>query len=421
MKKITTGIDIVNIDRIRKTLFKNADRFLERIFTEDEINYISTTGKSPETIAGMFAAKEAISKVLGTGIGAIGWRDIEIRHNQMGKPYVKIFGKLEERMSQLIIHGIEISISHERDIALAFALGYGNREENENIRIDGPMKRLLPRRPKEGHKGNFGRLALIGGSSGMTGAPYLSSMAALRTGAGLVYTLVPKALELTMSIKLTEAIIRSVEDGGRGHLTRESLPQILGNLDKIDVVAIGPGMGTHEDSCYILEQLVKNYRGPMVIDADGINCLAHNPNILSHKNRIVITPHVGEMSRLLKKEIAHIEENRIYYSNYLSNKYNIVVVLKGHRTVVSYPGEETYINESGNVGMATAGSGDVLTGMVASFLAQGLGLFDASKLAVYCHGVAGDMARADRGEHGLIASDIMENIPGAIRRIQLQR
>ncbi|NLK43456.1 MAG: NAD(P)H-hydrate dehydratase [Tissierellia bacterium] len=415
---LTTGIDIVKIDRIRKILSKEKERFYNKIFTEKEVEYISYKGNRAETVAGMFAAKEAISKVLGTGIGTIGWKDIEILHKNH-KPYVNISQKLKDRMEQIKITDVEISISHEEDYAIANAIGYLDFYKSF-LRIDKSMKNLLPKRQANSHKGTYGRLAIIGGSRGMTGAPFLSSMAALRAGAGLVYTIVPKALEAIMSIKLTEAIVRPVEDKGRGVFTKDSLGPILEALENIDVVAIGPGMGVDEDRIHLLEEIIRNFKGPIIIDADGINCISLKPDILhNHKNQIIITPHPGELARLARVSIKEIQDNRIYYSNYISNKYNIIVVLKGFNTIVAYHEDKIYVNETGNPGMATAGSGDVLTGVIASFIAQGLSPFNSGKLGVYCHGLAGDLGSLEKGEYGLIATDIIDNIPYSIKTIQL--
>lgn len=417
---LTTGVDIVRIDRIRKILLKDKDRFYNKIFTEREIGYISSKGHRAETVAGMFAAKEAISKVLGTGIGTIGWKDIEIDHEN-NKPYANISEKVKGRMDEIKISNIEISITHEEDYAIANAIGYynPNKSKLKNIKIDASMKTLLAKRVPNSHKGTYGRVAIIGGSRGMTGAPYLASMAALRAGAGLVYTIVPKSLETIMSIKLTEAIIRPVEDKGRGCFTKDSLNPILEVLENMDVVAIGPGMGVDEDKILIVEEIIKNFKGPIIIDADGINCLSLKPDILSgHQNPIIITPHPGELARLAKKNVKEIQDNRVYYSNYISGKYNIIVVLKGFNTIVAHYKNSIYVNETGNPGMATAGSGDVLTGIIASFAGQGLSLFDSGRLGVYCHGLAGDLGSQDKGEYGLIATDIIDNIPYSIKTIQ---
>ena len=419
--KLTIGTDIVKIERIKDTLLKNRDKFYKKVLTDKEIEYLSFNGNREETIAGIFAAKEAVSKALGTGIGSIGWRDIEILHDR-GKPYLNISEKVKKRMEEVGITDMEISITHERDYALASAVGYMSYEKYiiRHLKIDESMKNLLPKRKSDSHKGTYGRVAIIGGSLGMTGAPYLSSMAALRTGAGLVYTVVPKSLETIMSIKLTEAIIKPEEDERKGYFTVNSLDSILNILEDMDVVAIGPGMGVDEGRIHVVEEIVKNFNGPIIIDADGINCLSLKPDILeNHKNPIIITPHPGELARLINKTIREIQDNRNYYSNYVSQKYNIIVVLKGSNTIVADYEGNIYVNKTGNPGMATAGSGDVLTGMIAGFIAQGLSPYDGSKLGVYCHGLAGDIGSLDKGEPGLIASDIINNIPYSIKIVQM--
>ncbi len=282
------------------------------------------------------------------------------------------------------------------------------------------MKCLLGKRKKDSHKGNYGRVGVIGGSEGMSGAPYLTALSALRTGSGYSYIFVPRAIEMIMSIKLTEGIIRPIEDGGKGHFTRESLLDMLTYMDNMDVLAIGPGMGVDVDRTYLLLEILKKANMPIVLDADGLNCLVHDLSILKeHENQMVITPHPGELSRLLNISIGELEASRVYYSEYMANKYNIVVVLKGHNTVVACPGLKTYINKTGNPGMATAGTGDVLTGVIASLIAQGLKVFDAAKLGAYLHGLAGDITKEKIGEYGMIASDILANIPLAINTYSL--
>jgi holo-[acyl-carrier-protein] synthase len=415
--RISMGTDIVNINRIKKIISEKKSRFYDKIFTVKEIEYISKGGHKCTTIAGSFAAKEAISKVLGTGIGSVGWKEIEILHCASGKPYVNLINKGKEKLEELGLDSIEISISHEEDYALAFAIGY--RSNNINIEIDDSMKKLLPRRSRDSHKGTYGRVAVIGGSRGMAGAPYLTSMAALRTGTGLVYSIVPKSLENIMSIKLTEVIIKSAEDKNKGYFTKDSLSDILEGIEGMDAIAIGPGIGADKERTYLIEEIINNYKRPIVIDADGINCLSINPDILYKREQpIIITPHPGELGRFLGISTKEIQENRIYYSKYTSEKYNIIVALKGFNTIVASPKNEIYINATGNPGMATAGSGDLLTGIIASFIGQGLISIDAAKLGVFCHGLAGDLASIYKGEYGVIATDILENIPYSIKKIQ---
>lgn len=400
---LSSGIDIVNVNRIRRILSNKKDRFLNKIFTIKEIEYITQNGTKPTTVAGMFAGKEAVSKALGRGIGKLSWKDIEILHDINGKPKVNL-------------NNMELSISHEEDYAIAVAITYNT---GINIQIKERYKMLLPPRIKDSHKGTYGRVAIIGGSKGMTGAPYLSSQAALRTGSGLVYTIVPKSLETIMSLKLTEAIIKPVEDCD-GHLTKNSIMDILNSIDITDVIAFGPGIGTNDDIIDVITEILNFHKGPIVIDADGINSLSKNPKVLTNSNSpIIITPHPGELARLLGISLKEIQENRIYYSKYTAEKYNIIVVLKGFNTIVSSPKGEIYINSTGNPGMATAGSGDILTGIIASLIGQGLTPIDGAELGVFLHGLAGDMARQDKGEYGLIATDVLENIPYGIKKIQV--
>lgn len=411
---IKTGVDIVNINRIKKILLSKREEFLNKIFTKKEIEYISTRSYKANTIAGMFAAKEAVSKVLGIGIGYVNWKDIEVLHNENGKPYININLKIKSRMKELGLNNFEISISHERDYAIALAIGMG-KTENKNLSLSNEMRDLLPKRKRNSHKGDYGKVGIISGSLGMTGAPYLASQSALRTGSGLVYTVVPKSIESIMSIKLTESIIIPIEDMGKGHFVKSSLAQILEKIESMDALVIGPGMGVDQDRMYIVQEIIKAYKKPIVLDADAINCLSLDPSILLHRNSpIVITPHPGEMSRFLGLTTDEIQNNRIYYSKLVSHKYDIVVALKGSNTVVASSSGDLYINNTGNPGMATAGSGDVLTGIIVSFIGQGIKVMEATKLGVFIHGLAGDFARNRKGEYGLIASDILDNIPISI-------
>lgn len=281
------------------------------------------------------------------------------------------------------------------------------------------MDNLIAKRNDNSHKGTYGRVAIIAGSRGMTGAPFLSSQGALRTGSGLVYTIIPESLETVMSIKLTEAIIRPIKDKDTGHFLKDSIEPIIKEVKEMDCIALGPGIGVDKDRIQLVSEIIRDIKVPMVVDADGINCIAENIEILNQgKGPIIITPHPGEMARLLNKDIQQIEKNRQYYSQYISEKYNIIVVLKGNKTIVTSPEGQTYINKTGNPGMATAGSGDVLTGIIASLLGQRLDPFDAAKLGVYLHGLAGDITRDRLGEYGMIANDIIEAIPYAIMRVE---
>jgi NAD(P)H-hydrate epimerase len=397
---VGSGIDIVKISRIEELLREKKDSFMNRVFTHKEVLYINNRNNNPQTVSGMFAAKEAVSKFLGTGIGKLSWKDIEVNHDEKGKPYVDLHNKGYEIYHELGIDKIHLSISHEKDYAIAFAIAEGKKDKEKFV-IPENIKDLLPKRNKNSHKGTFGRIGIIAGSVGMTGAPYLSTMAAL-------------------SIKLIEAIIKPVEDDSTGHFTLNSAKDIDSTIEDMDVLAIGPGVGTGKERIEFIKKILLGYKKPIVLDADGINCISMgNPDILlTRKGDTIITPHPGELSKLLGVSIKEIQENRIKYSKYTSNKYNIITVLKGAETIVCGREGNIYINPTGNPGMATAGSGDVLTGMIASFIGQGLKPYNAAVLGVYCHGLAGDLAKMDKGEYGMIARDVLDNIPYAIKEIE---
>ena len=282
------------------------------------------------------------------------------------------------------------------------------------------IKEMLPKREKESHKGTYGRVGIIAGSLGMTGAAYLATMAALRSGSGLVYTIVPESLCQILSSKLIEAIIKPIEDEGKGHFTQKGLKKVKQIINALDILVLGPGIGVDEDRIGFVSEILLNYEGPIVLDADGLNCISQGKQelLLERKGATIITPHPGELSRLIGVSIKEIQKNRLEYSKEVSNKYNIITVLKGANTIVSNPKGEVFINPTGNPGMATAGSGDVLAGMIASFVGQGIMPYEACILGVYCHGLAGDLAKLDKGEYGMIASDILDKIPYSIGKLE---
>ena len=412
---VGSGVDIVKVSRIKDLVSKKQYSFLNKIFTEYEMDYIEGKNNNVRTISGIFASKEAISKVLGAGIGKVNWKDIEIFHSPKGKPIVRLYAEGLRLCKKLGINSIHLSISHENEYAIAFAVGEGEKYKKP-ISIPDSVKGLLPKRDKDSHKGTFGRVGIMAGSTGMTGAAYLSTMAALRAGSGLVYSIAPKGIGEILSIKLIEAIIKPVEDDNTGCFTLNSFGEIKRIIEDLDVLAIGPGIGVDEQRMELVEKILLGYKKPVILDADGINCVSRgNLDIfLNRKGVTIITPHLGELSRLLKVDIKEIQKNPLKYSKYASNKYNIIVVLKGANTIVSNSNGETYINTSGNPGMATAGSGDVLTGIIASLVGQGVKPYEAAMLGVYFHGLAGDLAKSDKGEYGMIARDILDNIPYAL-------
>ncbi len=408
------GIDIIEIKRIEKAV---NNRLLERICTEKERQYIEKRKGNIKSIAGIFAAKEAVSKALGVGIKYFSFKDIEIDHDNNGKPIVKLMEKANKIAESRNIDNIHISISHDNEKAVAFAIAEGNEKLNV-LKDTMEMKNILPKRKKVSHKGTYGKVGIIAGSLGMTGASYLTTTSCLRSGSGLVYTLTPKSLTNIMEVKTTEAIIKPVEDNNKGHFIPDSIKEIKKAIDNVDVLAIGPGMGVDNGRIKLLKEILRYTNLPIVLDGDGLNCVSQCRDILiKYNGDIVITPHPGELSRLLNIGIDEIQSNRIESAKKASKIFGVITVLKGANTIVCNKKGEIYINNTGNPGMATAGSGDVLTGIITSLIGQGLDLMDSAKLGVYLHGLSGDLASHDKGEYGLISSDIIERIPYAIKTI----
>lgn len=422
------GIDIIEIDRIEKAI-KN-EKFIERIFCKEERDYLLKRNMNIRTVAGMFAGKEAVSKALGQGIRNYKWTDIKILHDSLGKPFVVLSGNAEDIAENLGIENIYISISHCDTYAVAFAIAEGKSEYKDIIRLEEVAKNklvaidknmvlsIIPKRKANSHKGTYGRVGVLAGSLGMTGAAYLTSTACLRSGSGLVYSIIPKSLNKILEIKTTEVITIPVEDDDKGHFCIEELEYILKSIEKVDVLALGPGLGIDSERIELVKQILLNYERTIVLDADGINCLVNSTEVFKQRRgKTIITPHPGELSRLLGISIEEIESDRVRYAQITSKKFGVITVLKGANTVISCEEGKVYINPTGNPGMATAGSGDVLTGIITSFIGQGIECLDAAVAGVYVHGLAGDLAKYDKGEYGLIATDILEYIPYAIKSL----
>lgn len=280
------------------------------------------------------------------------------------------------------------------------------------------FKKLLPKRKPDTHKGDYGHVFVIAGSVGMTGAAALCAQAALLSGSGLVTLGICKSLNPILARKLTEVMTKPLPETRQQTLSEKALSEILKFAKKVDCVAIGPGLSRNRSTQKLVKRLIVFLNKPIVLDADGINALERKAAILkSAKAPIVITPHPGEMSRLVSLSRREISKAKEKVAKEFANKYNVVCVLKGHRTVVAEPKGKTYTNTTGNPGMASGGVGDVLTGMIASFIGQGIRPFDAAKLGVYLHGLAGDLAAKEKGEVSLIATDLLNKLPEAIKGI----
>jgi len=276
----------------------------------------------------------------------------------------------------------------------------------------------LPKRRNSTHKGDYGHVLVLAGSRGLTGAAYLTSQAALLSGSGLVTLGIPESLNAVMARKLTEVMTLPLPETREATLSPLAYSKIAKFIKRVDAVAIGPGLSRNAGTVKLVQRLTKGLRKQFVLDADGINAFIGKKNLLKKAARAVITPHPGELGGLLGKKTSEIQKNRLILAKTFANEYNKILVLKGNKTVVAQPDGKCYINTTGNPGMASGGTGDVLTGIIVSLIGQGIELFRAASLGVYVHGLAGDLAVKEKGQISLIATDLLKKLPEAFRKIQ---
>lgn len=266
--------------------------------------------------------------------------------------------------------------------------------------------KLLPDRAPQSHKGDYGKILLLCGSRGYTGAAALAAMGALRAGAGLVYLGVPDSIYAIEAVKLTEPVVFSLPDEN-GMLSVKAVEEIRKRFTSLDAVLIGPGLGQSKGTLAVVKAVLQEYNGPVVVDADGLNVLAAHKYILRGRNApTILTPHLGEFQRLGGSP----DIDRLNAAVSLAKQLRAIVLLKGHETVIT-DGEFCYINQTGNPGMAVGGSGDVLAGMIVSLLGQGLQPMEAAACAAWLHGAAGDICADQTGQYGMLPSDMLEVLP----------
>lgn len=265
---------------------------------------------------------------------------------------------------------------------------------------------LLPDRDPDGHKGTFGKVLLLCGSRGFTGAAYLAAMGALRTGAGLVFLGVPDSIYEIEAVKLNEPVVFPLPDDG-GKLSKEASEEMKDRLSQMDAVLIGCGLGQSEGTFTAVKTVLEHAACPVVIDADGINVLAQHKDLLRGRTEpTILTPHMGEFLRFG----GSLDGNPMEAAVRFSREWNCILLLKGHRTCIT-DGTRGYLNQTGNPGMAVGGSGDVLAGMIVSLLGQGLSPLDAAACAAWLHGAAGDLCAEEIGQYGMLPTDMLIRIP----------
>lgn len=279
------------------------------------------------------------------------------------------------------------------------------------------VRELVEPRAADSHKGDFGRVTLIAGSRGKTGAAYMAAMGALKSGAGLVTVATPASCLGIVASMAPEFMTESLPEAKDGTLTAAGLDRVL-EL-RADVIACGPGLGRAPGVVDFVRGLLDRATSPLVLDADALVALAADPGVLVGREErdVIITPHPGEMARLIGSTTEEVQANRIEVATTFATTHHVYVVLKGHRTLIATPEGHVFINPTGNPGMATGGTGDVLTGMIAAWLAQLLDAEAACRLAVFLHGAAGDLAEAREGQTAMTATDVLAHIGDALTQL----
>ena len=296
--------------------------------------------------------------------------------------------------------------------------------------LDGPwlelltrerMREVVPTRAADSHKGDFGRVLVVAGSLGRTGAAHLAALGALRSGAGLVTVATAKSCVPIVAAMMPEYMTEPLEETATGSIDFGAVDRVL-DL-KADVIALGPGLGQDPSTVAFVQAIVERAGVPIVLDADGLNAFSGDPDRLVGRESVdlIITPHPGEMARLLGSNIEQVQADRLTHARDFASGHRLHVVLKGHRTIIAGPDGRSFINLTGNAGMATGGTGDLLTGMIAAWFAQLLDPEAACKLAVYLHGTAGDLADADEGDVSLLPTDIAAHLGDAILELTARR
>ena len=394
------GVDAVSVDRIALAVSRSGPGFLQKVYTPAEVAYCAGNA---ERLAGRWAAKEAIIKCFdGTGI-CFPRRRIEVLPGPQGAPRARLLG--DDRGAR-----VEVSITHHSRLAVATA--HLEMPDVVDTLLPAPDAVVLPERPYDAHKGTFGTAVVLAGSLGFTGAAYLAATASARTGAGLVRLLVADSIYPILATKCTEVMATPVPEVAPGAVGHAAYDSILRQLAAAEVGVIGPGLGRDSSTWRLVLDLALHAQCPLVIDADGLNALADSPRSKGKlgKNR-VLTPHPGELGRLTGKTIEAIGQDRAGSARKAAKDWGAIVVLKGAHTVVAHPDGRISEDPHEVPALATGGTGDVLAGIIGGLMAQGSDPFSAAVTGVYIHAAAGRRIAGRLGDSGLLASDLLPEIP----------
>ena len=411
------GVDVAAIPRIAEAHRRFGSRFLHKFLSDREIAYC---GESPERWAGRWAAKEAIGKAMPSGIPRPRMRDVEILPSDDGRPHVRV-----APATTLSGRTVDVSIAHDGHFAVAVAMipeaptpTLPHQRGSDGL----PEGFRLPDRPRDGHKGTFGTVVVLAGSQGFTGAAYLASMGAARAGAGIVRLLVAQSIYPILAEKCTEVVVGPIPEISPGILGHAALSGVQRGFAGADAGVIGPGIGRDASTRRLIEDLVPRVAAPLVLDADALNLLSEHRAILPRLSpEIVLTPHPAEFGRLSGLETSAVQQDRRGVASRFAKAWNKVVVLKGAGTVIAAPDGRVTLNPVSTPALASGGTGDVLAGLIGGLMAQKLPPFEAAVTGVHLHSLAGMDLEASLGQAGVLASDLLLQIPRVMERLREAR
>src|SRR5258708_37371064 len=393
------GVDAVSVDRIALAVSRSGRGFLQKVYTPAEVAYCA--GNS-ERLAGRWAAKEAVIKCFdGTGI-CFPRRRIEVLPGASGAPRVRLLG--DGRGAR-----VEVSIPHHS--ALAVATAHLEMPDVGDGLLPAPDAAVLPDRPRDAHKGTFGTVVVLAGSLGFTGAAYLSATAAARAGAGLVRLLVAETSYPILAAKCTEVMATPMPEVAPGAVGHAAYDSVLRQLAAAEVGVIGPGLGRDRSTWRLILDLALHAECPLVLDADALNALADSARKKRLGKNRVLTPHPGEMARLLGKTIEAIQADRAGAARRAAKEWGAIVVLKGAHTLVAHPDGRLSEDPHEVPALATGGTGDVLSGVIAALIAQGSDPYAAAVSGVYVHAAAGRRISQRLGAAGVPPTDLLPQLP----------
>jgi hydroxyethylthiazole kinase-like uncharacterized protein yjeF len=394
------GIDVASVVRIRAVLERRPE-LVERVYTPTERRDCEG---HPQRWASRWAAKEAVRKLCGgAGLPLPAFNQIEVVLGAGGAPFLRVGGRLTD---------LHLSLSHEGDVALAVVTGTLAPTTHAAV----PAGLRLAERPEHAHKGTFGTVAVVGGAVGFSGAPLMSATAAARGGAGKVRVCVPEPIYAAVAAQTLEVMAHPLP-AALGGFAAEALAPLRAHLGDATAAVLGPGMGRATGTETLLLGLLPELAVPAVVDADGLNiAAAHRFDWRRRPAPTVLTPHPAEMGRLCELQTTEVQSRRRELAVEVAARSGTVVVLKGSDTVVAAPDGRVHVSDVRVVALATGGSGDVLSGLIAAFLAQGLEPFDGAVAAVFVHAEAALALQAARGRAGVLPRDLLDELPAAQER-----